>query len=153
MATVIFKFGTQNDYDRIKREGCLDSNALYFIEDTGRLYKGSVLMSEQVIFATDIPEFSNAKSNRIYVVTKDDEVSLYVKGATKMLPIEGGGSIKPGSITDLDIFNPDLLVDSKEELTDSDNQLPTAGAVKKAVDTLTEDLQKIKDALTWGSID
>lgn len=39
-ASVLFKFGTHAEYEAIKVKGELLNNALYFISDTGEIYKG-----------------------------------------------------------------------------------------------------------------
>ena len=91
MATVTFRFGNQSTYDALKETG-YDSNSLYFIEDTQRLYKGSILISEQVIFTETVPEFGSAIKDRIYAVTQDNTTRLYVKGATEMTEIGGASA-------------------------------------------------------------
>lgn len=45
MSKVLFKIGTQSEYDSLTQEGEILQNALYFITDTQRLYKGSILFS------------------------------------------------------------------------------------------------------------
>lgn len=158
MANVLFKFGNQAAYDALASSSGYDTNSLYFIEDTARLYKGSVLMSEQVIFGSDVPEFNTALSGRIYVVTTGDSVSLYVKGATQMV-VAGGGSIEPGSITNINVFDDSILTTSTEltsgELPDNDTTIPTSGAVKtaieQAVSNLTDDITALGDPVTGAS--
>ena len=148
MASVLFKFGNQAAYDALATTG-YDTNSLYFIEDTGRLYKGSVLMSEQAIFVSAVPEFSAAKASRIYVVTSEDSASLYVKGATQMVQV-GGGTVQPGAITNLDVFNSSLLA---TELTgeSTDEQLPTAKAVYDAIQAVAADVEALGDPVTGAS--
>lgn len=149
MANVLFKFGNQAAYDALASSTGYDTNSLYFIEDTGRLYKGSVLMSEQAIFVSAVPEFDAAKASRIYVVTSEDSASLYVKGATQMVQV-GGGTIQPGAITNLDVFNSSLLA---TELTEgsTDNQLPTAKAVYDAIQAVAADVEALGDPVTGAS--
>lgn len=158
MANVLFKFGNQSAYDALASGLGYDTNSLYFIEDTGRLYKGSVLMSEQTIFTSSVPEFDSAKSDRIYVVTTGDSVGLYVKGDTQMVQA-GGGTVQPGAITDINVFNESILTTSTDlssgELPDSDTTIPTAGAVKDAIETavatINQQLTQM-DATLDGSI-
>lgn len=149
MANVLFKFGNQAAYDALASSTGYDTNSLYFIEDTGRLYKGSVLMSEQAIFVSAVPEFDAAKASRIYVVTSEDSASLYVKGATQMVQV-GGGTIQPGAITNLDVFNSSLLA---TELTEgsTDSQLPTAKAVYDAIQAVAADVEALGDPVTGAS--
>lgn len=149
MASVLFKFGNQAAYDALASSTGYDTNSLYFIEDTGRLYKGSVLMSEQAIFVSAVPEFDAAKASRIYVVTSEDSASLYVKGTTQMVQV-GGGTVQPGAITNLNVFNSSLLA---TELTEgsTDNQLPTAKAVYDAIQAVAADVEALGDPVTGAS--
>ena len=149
MASVLFKFGNQAAYDALASSTGYDTNSLYFIEDTCRLYKGSVLMSEQAIFVSAVPEFDTAKASRIYVVTAEDSASLYVKGATQMVQV-GGGTVQPGAITNLDVFNSSLLA---TELTEgsTDSQLPTAKAVYDAIQAVAADVEALGDPVTGAS--
>lgn len=144
MASVLFKFGTQTQYDTLASGAGYDTNSLYFIEDTNRLYKGSVLMSEQAIFTTTVPEFASAKAERIYVVTSGDSVSMYVKGSTQMVQA-GGGTVQPGAITNIDVFNESVLTTTSEVsggvLPDNDTTIPTSGAVKDAIDSAVAGLE------------
>ena len=158
MANVLFKFGNQSAYDALASSSGYDTNSLYFIEDTARLYKGSVLMSEQAIFTTSVPEFDSAKANRIYVVTTGDSVSLYVKGSTQMVQA-GGGIVQPGSITNIDVFNESVLTTTTDlsdgVLPDNDTTIPTSGAVKDAIETaiqgVTDDITALGDPVTGAS--
>lgn len=162
MASVLFKYGTQTAYDQLRVETPpdygYDPNSLYFITDTNRLYKGAVLMSEQAIFTTSVPDFDSAKSERIYVVTTGDSVSLYVKGSTQMVQA-GGGTVQPGAITDINVFNDSVLTTSSElssgVLPDNDTTIPTSGAVKDAIETavatINQQLTQM-DATLDGSI-
>lgn len=149
MASVLFKFGNQAAYDALASSTGYDTNSLYFIQDTGRLYKGSVLMSEQAVFVSAVPEFDTAKANRIYVVTSEDSASLYVKGATQMVQV-GGSTVQPGAITNLDVFNSSLLA---TELTEgsTDSQLPTAKAVYDAIQAVAADVEALGDPVTGAS--
>lgn len=153
MASVLFKFGNQAAFDALASGAGYDSNSLYFIEDTARLYKGSVLMGEQAIFTTSVPQFGSAKENRIYVVTSSDGVSLYVKSATEMVQV-GGGTVKAGAITSIEAFDESVITKAaglvEGVMPDSDTTIPTASAVKGAIDALGEKvttLEQFKDSL------
>ena len=145
MASVLFKFGNQAAFDALASGAGYDSNSLYFIEDTARLYKGSVLMSEQAIFTTTVPQFGSAKENRIYVVTSADGVSLYVKSSTEMVQV-GGGTVKAGAITSIDAFNESVITKAaglvQGVMPDSDTTIPTASAVKGAIEKAAAELSK-----------
>ena len=145
MASVLFKFGNQAAFDALASGAGYDSNSLYFIEDTARLYKGSVLMSEQAIFTTTVPQFGSAKENRIYVVTSADGVSLYVKSSTEMVQV-GGGTVKAGAITSIEAFNESVITKAaglvQGVMPDSDTTIPTASAVKGAIEKAAAELSK-----------
>ena len=145
MASVLFKFGNQAAFDALASGAGYDSNSLYFIEDTARLYKGSVLMSEQAIFTTTVPQFGSAKENRIYVVTSADGVSLYVKSSTEMVQV-GGGTVKAGAITSIEAFNESVITKAaglvEGVMPDSDTTIPTASAVKGAIEKAAAELSK-----------
>lgn len=152
MATnaVLFKFGTQEAYDCLG-EG-RPSNALYFIENTHRLYKGDVLMSKPYLIVSSVPDAANALEDVFYVVIKDDSASMYIKHNGGMVVISNGnsGTIGEGSIKDLDAFADDLLSTSKDTLGESDDKLVTEGAVKKAIDEAIKDSCK---SLLWSPIE
>lgn len=146
MANVLFKFGNQAAYDALATGAGYDTNSLYFIEDTARLYKGSVLMSQQTSFVTAVPEFASAKSGIIYVVTTSGSVTLYVKGETEMLQA-GGGTVQPGAITNLNVFNDSLITKTGADLPADDSTIPTSGAVKAAIETAVKAVSDKVEAL------
>lgn len=139
MASVLFKFGNQAAYNALSPN--YDTNSLYFIEDTGRLYKGAVLMGEQAIFTTSVPAFAEAVAERIYVVVAGDKVSLYVKGATEMVQA-GGGTVEAGAITNINAFGDSVITKvaqlAEGKLPADDNTVPTSGAVQGAIDTAVD---------------
>ena len=143
---IAFKYGLQAQYDVLEIK---DKDTLYFVEDSARLYKGSVLMSEQVIFENSIPEFENAKTNRLYVVVAGDEISLYVKGVSGMQQI--GGAIKTGGINNIAAFDDSVLTKIAElaggKLPTDDNTIPTSGAVQGAIDAAVQTIQNQLDTL------
>lgn len=48
MAKVLFKFGTRADYNALTTK---QSNALYFLTDTGELYRGEVPFGQSKIYS------------------------------------------------------------------------------------------------------
>lgn len=141
MATVKFKFGVQSAYDNLKAAGTLESDALYFIQDTSRLYRGGVLFaSDNVEFVTAVPTFSEAVAERLYIVQKPDEYCIYVKGDTEMVCINH--VIEPGSILSLNAFAAGLVKTTADTLTPEDNaSIPTTGAVVKAIAEVSAGLE------------
>ena len=66
---VIFQAITQANYDNITNP---DENTIYFVTDTGRIYKGAIDVTSSVIATTNtLPEVANAIANKIYVTTDD----------------------------------------------------------------------------------
>lgn len=152
MAKVQFITGTQSAFDLLEIK---NSDALYFIEDTQRLYKGEKLMSEQVIFAAAKPEFDSAKDNVLYIVKEAEVVNLYIKGDSDMV-LAGGGALAEGAIKNLNAFDGALLVTSSElssgRLPDEDTSLPTSKAVKDAVTKAIQDKLDVLDPRIKQSI-
>lgn len=136
MEYVLYRYGTQAQFDGTLPK---ESNALYFIEDTHRLYKGSTLIaSDNVTFVTNVPEFASAEASRLYIVSDETGYNMYVKGSSSMNQV--GGSLKAGDIKDISAFSDSLLTKSGQTLTaDDDSTLPTSGAVKAAIEAALAD--------------
>lgn len=133
--------GLQAQYDALAGGAGYDNDMLYFITDSHRIYKGSILMAEanndeNVIFVTEAPEFATAKENVIYVHNTDEDTLMYIKGKTGM-KVVSGGQLKDGSISSIDMIADDILTTSAEVTAnfaaDDDAHLVTAGAVAKAI--------------------
>lgn len=129
MASVLYRYGTQDQYNAVAQK---DENAIYFISDTQRIYKGNKLYaSADIIVSPTVPEFETALADKLYVVFVDGEVTLYFKGESAML-VAGGGKVRPGSISDLNSFDPALLdTATSEELANS--KLPTTSKVSEMI--------------------
>lgn len=152
MALVKFNYCIQSVYDTLQTPRDLDS--LYFVTDTRRIYKGDLLLSSDTAeFVTEIPEFEQAQSNKLYISTNGTAASIYVKGTDTMVEV-AGGTLKPGAITNINIFNPDMVTLSSElesgNLPQNDTTLPTSGAVRTAIETAIEsiDLSAYDEAFT-----
>lgn len=152
MALVKFNYCIQSVYDTLQTPRDLDS--LYFVTDTRRIYKGDLLLSSDTAeFVTEIPEFDQAQSNKLYIFTNGTAASIYVKGTDTMVEV-AGGTLKPGAITNINIFNPDMVTLSSElesgNLPQNDTTLPTSGAVRTAIETAIEsiDLSAYDEAFT-----
>lgn len=130
----------QGTWEQFQKLSTKDANTLYFITDKQQIYKGEVLYSEnQVVFAAEAPEFANAESNVLYVVTGVDGTTIYTKGESAMNQI--GGSVQAGAITSIDAFDPDMILTDAEvrDMLSSATELPknnimTSGGVKEIVD-------------------
>lgn len=144
---VKFIHGLQANYDALAAGSGYDSDMIYFITDTKRIYKGSILIAEankedSVVFVTEAPSFDTAKENTIYVYKTDAETLMYIKGASEMEVISGG-DLKDGAITSISQFDGDLVLTSSEVLEmfseSDDTHIATVGAVAKAVKAELED--------------
>ena len=143
MANVLFKYGTPEAYAGLLE---YDPNSLYFIQEegaaTGVLYKGSTRYSpeQQLEFVSSIP--GTLEEGKLYVVSDGTSVSLVVKGEDGSAETVGGGTVQPGAITNLNVFNDSLLITSSEltsgQLPDNDTTIPTSGAVKDAIEKALE---------------
>ena len=152
MALVKFNYCIQSVYDTLQTPR--DQDSLYFVTDTRRIYKGDLLLSSDTAeFVAEIPEFEQAQSNKIYMVTNGTAANIYVKGTDTMVEV-AGGTLKPGAITNIDIFNPDMITLSSElesgNLPQNDTTLPTSGAVRTAIESAIEniDLSAYDEAFT-----
>lgn len=137
MSNVLFKYGTQSMFDSIENK---NSDALYFIEDTHRLYKGSALIaSSDVEFITELPDSAAAQSGKLYVLTSNNCVSIYVKDGSSMKQISG--QIPDGSIDDINMFG-DLLVKSDQTLVADDAHIATTQTINNAIQTIQSSISE-----------
>ena len=142
MARVIFATGVQSAYTSLATK---DANTLYFITDTQRIYKGDTQIADvspqNIVFTTSTPLPESSKEGVLYVATVDGATTIYVKSGESMEVVGGGEaqSVADGAITSLGAFDESLIVTSGEltsgELPDNDTSIPTAGAVKDAIET------------------
>lgn len=87
MDYVIHRIGTQAEYDSVVIK---DTNTLYFIQDSQRIYKGDKLISSNSVEIVDsIPEVSTAFSGKIYVVINGSTANMYIKSENAMIPVGG----------------------------------------------------------------
>lgn len=126
MAQVLYRFGTQDQYDALTLK---DVNTLYFISDTQRIYKGEILHgSADIITGTTVPEFDTAVAGKLYVVFGTDGVSLYVKGQTAMAQA-GGGKVQAGAISDISAFDDSVL----DKGASGNTKIPTTDKVTELI--------------------
>lgn len=128
-----FKYGTQEQYDAQVK----DNSALYFISDTKRIYRGEELLAGvSALVVEELPSFTSAVEDIIYVYLDGDFATLYVKGETELVPISG--NVAKGNISSLEAFASGLILTSADDIKDADdNALITAGAVKIALEEAT----------------
>ena len=125
-----FKYGTQEQYNAQVK----DNSALYFISDTKRIYRGEELIAGvQAMIVTILPSFSTAIDGVIYVLLDGTTAKMYVKGDTELIPV--AAEVLDGSITSIDVFSPDMVITSADDMANADdNSIITAAAVKSAME-------------------
>lgn len=136
-----FKYGTQAQYDASsKQEG-----VLYFIEDTKRIYRGSKLVSGvESLVVTELPLFEDAIDGVLYIIFDSGDPKIFIKGEHEMKPVEA--KVAEGSIDNVNVFADEVLLTSEEsfEISDvSDGQIPTAKAVRQAIDDALPEWEEI----------
>ena len=144
-----FQYGESSAYNLLPSK---DSDTLYFLSDTRQIYRGEELFSQVAVeFAAAKPEFASATEDTLYIIMSEDIVTLYVKGTSDMVEVAGG--LKPGSITNIDVFSSDILDTKSDGLSDTDTNIPTSGAVKAAIESAVSeiDLTPYDEAFTGVS--
>ena len=104
--TQILNYGTQAAYDALETK---NPNLLYFCSDTGKLYKGSVDYTNNLVVAATKPETPIA--GKIYFLSDTNTVEAYVNGNWKVIsyPIA----------TTVDINSDDMHVASAKAVYDA----------------------------------
>lgn len=78
--TKILNAGTQAAYEALATK---NPNLLYFCTDTGKLFKGSVDFTNDLVAVSSKP--ANPVAGKIYVIADTDTVEVYVNNAWKVL--------------------------------------------------------------------
>lgn len=137
---VSFVYGAQSQYDSLKQQSQILEEALYFVNDTNRIYRGEELIVKTPIkFVTEVPS-ENLEPDMVYVVTSTDPET---EKKTVHIYTSDGESVteatdSEGNVNVTDIFNKlskFTSADVKANLLDTadDTKLATAGAVKEAL--------------------
>ncbi len=132
---VIFYALTQTTFDGI---GVKDSNTLYFLTDSGKIYKGETPVTDSIIVTDSIPEASAAIKNKLYLNSTTLEAKVTTDGASFI-------NLSPGYLTD------------GGNWAEADgNKLATIAFIKKgiqeAVTSLTEQINNKVDKVV-GTVD
>lgn len=140
---VVFYYGQQAQFDLLTPK---NAEALYFIEDTQRIYKGETLQaSVDVLFVAKTPEFDAAQEGKLYVVSDGSTVTIYTKGDAGMDKV-AGGELDPGSISNIGMFDESLITTSAEladgVLPQEDTTIPTSKAVHDAIAKAVEGMDE-----------
>ena len=137
---VSFVYGAQSQYDALVEQSQIQSDALYFVNDTNRIYRGDELIVKTPIkFVTEVPS-ENLEPDMVYVVTSTDletqtkSVHIYTSdGESVTEATDSEGHVDVNEIfQQLAKFT---SADVKSGLLNSadDTKLATAGAVKEAL--------------------
>ena len=108
---VIFRSITQSVYDEIKTK---DSNTLYFVTDTGKIYKGTSDITYAITVGT-VPEVSSAVKGKLYI----DSTSLAMA-----VTMDGSSWLQ---------LSPGYLTDGVEWASADSNKFATIGLIKKGI--------------------
>lgn len=112
--SVVFYALTQSQYNGI---GSKDANTLYFITDSGSVYKGSQNVTKFIVPTTSIPAAaSDAIVDKLYINTTTYEAKVTADGATWI-------NLTPGYITDGGNWSE----------TTNDSKLGTIAAIKQVI--------------------
>ena len=130
---VKFKYGTQSSYNKLVSSMLIDTDAIYCLTDSHRLYRGYDLIGNDAINISEtVPDFLKAFHNKLYIVKPvGDTYHFYIKGALQMEEISFNQSI----ITSLDCFKNHTLIRREEGLQDNDEAVPTSATVYDAVES------------------
>lgn len=137
---VSFVYGAQSQFDALVDQSQIQGDALYFVNDTNRIYRGEELIVKTPIrFVAEVPS-ENLEPDMVYVVTTVDpetqekSVHIYTSdGESVTEATDSEGSIDADAIFQkLAKFT---SADVKSGLLNSadDTKLATAGAVKEAL--------------------
>lgn len=108
---VIFRAITQTSYDGLSSK---DANTLYFVTDSGKIFKGSTDVTHSVTVGA-IPEASAAVKGRLYIDSNTFAMSVTMDG-------ESWITASPGYLTD-----------GVEWAAADSNKLATIGLIKKGI--------------------
>lgn len=94
----IHRFGTQAQYDALVLAESINENYLYFTSDTGKLYKGSVDITNSLIkTASNASVPTTGVAGKIYLESSTGMVKAYIDGAWVVLSYPISQSIPTGS--------------------------------------------------------
>lgn len=87
---VVFYALTQTQFDGLDTK---DPNTVYFVTDSGKVYKGEQPVTESIVVSDKLPEVSTAIKNKLYINSQTLESKITINGATWI-------DLSPGYITD-----------------------------------------------------
>ena len=114
---VVFYSLTQQQYDAI---GSKDANTLYFVSDSGKVYKGSADMTKSVIVTDSVPAVADAILDKLYIDSASFEAKITVDGSNWI------------------ILSPGYLTDGANWASADSKKFATIGLIKKGISSAVE---------------
>lgn len=139
---VSFVYGAQSQFDALADQSKIQSDALYFVNDTNRIYRGEELIVKTPIkFVTEVPS-DNLEPDMVYVVTSTDPETQ-----TKSVHIYTSDGESATEATDSEgSINADAIFQKLAKFTSADVK---SGLLNSADDTKLATAGAVKEALTW----
>lgn len=136
-----FVYGAQSQYDKLVEQSQIVEDALYFVNDSQSVYRGSELIVRTPIkFVSAMPEEGQLEEDTLYVVTTVDPETQQAKveiftsdGETAEKVTDSEGNIDAEKIFDAlaKFTSEDVKANSWDQADDT--KVVTAGAVKEAL--------------------
>lgn len=141
---IVFAYGSQSQYDKLKAAGNVDESAVYFINDSQRIYRGEEVIAQCAInFVTEVPE--TLASDTLYVKTTVDETT-----GAKTLEILSSDGETVTTVASSETADPEKLVEVLPKLTSEDVE---AGKLSEATDEQLATAGALKTALEWVKLE
>ena len=139
---VSFVYGAQSQFDALADQSKIQSDALYFVNDTNRIYRGEELIVKTPIkFVTEVPS-DNLEPDMVYVVTSTEPETQ-----TKSVHIYTSDGESVTEATDSEgSINADAIFQKLAKFTSADVK---SGLLNSADDTKLATAGAVKEALTW----
>lgn len=110
MSAVKFRVGTYSQYQSLSS---VDNDALYFITDAKKIFKGETEVTESIIpVDSSFPSFSNAVDGKLYVKTSTLETRIKVAGESDYI-----------------VLIPGYVSDGDDVVAGNADQIPTVNAL------------------------
>lgn len=139
---VSFVYGAQSQFDTLVEQSQIQSDALYFVNDTNRIYRGEELIVKTPIkFVTEVPS-DNLEPDMVYVVT-----TVAPETQTKSVHIYTSDGESVTEATDSEgHVDVDYIFQQLAKFTSADVK---SGLLNSADDTKLATAGAVKEALTW----
>lgn len=119
---VIFSATTQSVYDALTSK---DNNTLYFVTDSGKIYKGSDDVTKSVVKVTAFPDADKAVRNVIYVGPSPDAINA-------------GNELRISDGTSWTTINPGYYTDGANWASADSGKLATIGLIKTGINEVLD---------------